>query len=53
MDHHGPPRHELRQEKLFADARATLSEELNVFVVNTLGSSCQASSPPKSPLPFC
>ncbi|CAK9114812.1 unnamed protein product [Durusdinium trenchii] len=30
------------KEKLFADARATLSEELNVFVVNTLGSSCQA-----------
>ena len=29
------------QEKLFADARAQLKEELNVFVVNTLGSSCQ------------
>lgn len=30
------------QEKLFADARALLGEELNVFVVNTLGSSGQA-----------
>eukprot|EP00434_Breviolum_minutum_P025184 symbB.v1.2.022247.t1/scaffold1967.1/size94462/2 len=30
------------KEKLFADARAQLKEELNVFVVNTLGSSCQA-----------
>lgn len=30
------------QEKLFADARAQLKEELNVFVVNTLGSSGQA-----------
>ncbi|CAL1129504.1 unnamed protein product [Cladocopium goreaui] len=30
------------KEKLFADARAQLKEELNVFVVNTLGSSGQA-----------
>ncbi|CAJ1450032.1 unnamed protein product [Effrenium voratum] len=31
------------KERLFADARRQCEEELNVFVVNTLGSSCQAT----------